>query len=134
MYVIFSCKKQIDFKAEPLMFLDLASCMKSLYSTSEQYLHKAERTFPSSVSFLKSFANGHCFKSGDRYGFFLTIGYIFFWVLEEKGALSGLRQFLATESPSKMKNAFYFTSKALHVLKISKFLSWLFGHVSRQLD
>ena len=39
-----------------------------------------------------------------------------------KGTLSGLRQFLATESPLKMmKNAFYFTSKALFVLKISKF-------------
>ena len=41
-----------------------------------------------------------------------------------KGALSGLRQFLAAESPLKvMKNAFYFTSKALFVLKMSKFLS-----------
>ena len=41
-----------------------------------------------------------------------------------KGALSGLRQFLPTESPLKMmKNAFYFTSKALFVLKIFKFLS-----------
>ena len=41
-----------------------------------------------------------------------------------KGALSGLRQFLATESPLKMmKNVFYFTSKALFVLKIFKFLS-----------
>ena len=41
-----------------------------------------------------------------------------------KGPLSGLRQFLATESPLKMmKNAFYFTSKALFVLKIFKFLS-----------
>ena len=41
-----------------------------------------------------------------------------------KGALSGLRQFLATESPLKtMKNVFYFTSKALFVLKIYKFLS-----------
>ena len=41
-----------------------------------------------------------------------------------KGALSGLGQFLATESPLKMmKNAFYFTSKALFVLKIFKFLS-----------
>ena len=41
-----------------------------------------------------------------------------------KGALSGLRQFLATESPLKMmRNAFYFTSKALSVLKIFKFLS-----------
>ena len=52
-----------------------------------------------------------------------------------KGALSGLRQFFANESPLKvMKNAFYFTSKALFVLKIFKFLSWLFGHVSKRLD
>ena len=44
-----------------------------------------------------------------------------------KGALSGLRQFLATESPLKMmKNAFNFTSKALFILKIFKFLSRLF--------
>ena len=41
-----------------------------------------------------------------------------------KGALSGLRQFLATESPLKMmKNAFHFILKALSVLKIFKFLS-----------
>ena len=41
-----------------------------------------------------------------------------------KGAISGLRQFLATESPLKMmKNGFYFTLKALFVLKIFKFLS-----------
>ena len=52
-----------------------------------------------------------------------------------KGALSGLGQFLATESPLKMmKNGFYFTSKALVVLKIFKFLSWLFSHVSKRLD
>ena len=39
-----------------------------------------------------------------------------------KGALSGLRQFMAIESPLKMmKNAFYFTLKALFVLKIFKF-------------
>ena len=39
-----------------------------------------------------------------------------------KDALSVLRQFLATESPFKMmKNAFYFTSKALFILKIFKF-------------
>ena len=48
---------------------------------------------------------------------------------------SGLWQFLATESPLKMmKNAFYFASKTLIVLKIFKFLSWLFGHVSKRLD
>ena len=41
-----------------------------------------------------------------------------------KGALSGLRQFLATESPLKtMKNPFYFTLEALFVLKVFKFLS-----------
>ena len=41
-----------------------------------------------------------------------------------KGALSGLRQFLATENPLKtIKNAFHFTSKALFVLKIFNFLS-----------
>ena len=33
-----------------------------------------------------------------------------------------------------MKNAFYFTLKALSVLKIFKFLSWRFGHVSKRLD
>ena len=41
-----------------------------------------------------------------------------------KGALPGLRQFLANQSPLKvMKNAFYFISKALFVFKIFKFLS-----------
>ena len=51
------------------------------------------------------------------------------------GTLAGLTQFLATESPLKvMKNVFYFISKALIVLKVFKFLSWLFGHVSKPLD
>ena len=41
-----------------------------------------------------------------------------------KDALEGLRQFLASESPIKQtKNEFYFTLKALFVLKIFKFLS-----------
>ena len=41
----------------------------------------------------------------------------------------GLRQLLITESPLKvMKNAFYFTLKSLFVLKVFKFLSWLFYH------
>ena len=41
-----------------------------------------------------------------------------------KGILSGLRQFLAAESPLKMmKNVFYFISKARFVLKIFKFFS-----------
>ena len=41
-----------------------------------------------------------------------------------KGIPSRLRKFLAAESTLKIiKNAFYFTSKALFVLKIFKFLS-----------
>ena len=41
----------------------------------------------------------------------------------------------ATESPLKMmKNAFYSTSKAFFILKLFKFLSWLFGHVTKPLD
>ena len=58
-----------------------------------------------------------------------------FIIFNFKDALSGLKQFLATESPLKvMKNAFYFTLKALFVLKIYKFLSWLFGHVKKRVD
>ena len=49
--------------------------------------------------------------------------------------LSGLKQFLANESPLKMKkNAFYFTSEAFFVLRIFKFLPLLFGYVSKSLD
>ena len=40
-----------------------------------------------------------------------------------KGILSGLRQFLATGNPLKMME------KALFILKIFKYLSWLFGQV-----
>ena len=52
-----------------------------------------------------------------------------------EGALSVLRQFLATETPLKLvKSPFYFTLKALLVLKIFKILSWLLGQVEKQLD
>ena len=33
-----------------------------------------------------------------------------------------------------IKNGFIFMSKSLFVLKIFKFLSWLFGHVAKRLD
>ena len=50
-------------------------------------------------------------------------------------ALSSLRRVLAYESPLKiMKSAFYFILKALFVLKIFEFLSWLFVHVRLRLD
>ena len=52
-----------------------------------------------------------------------------------KEALSGLKQFLATESLFRIiKNAFYFTLKTYFVLKIFKFLSWLFGHIEKRLN
>ena len=46
----------------------------------------------------------------------------------------GLRQILTFQSPLKlMKSAFYLTLKALFILKIFKFLFWLFGHVEKRL-
>ena len=33
-----------------------------------------------------------------------------------------------------MKNDFYFSLKALFILKIFKFLSWLFGHLEKMPD
>ena len=51
-----------------------------------------------------------------------------------KGPLSSLSLFLATENPLKiMKNAF-FILKALFVLKMFTFLSWLSIHVRKGLD
>ena len=50
-----------------------------------------------------------------------------------KCALSGLRQFLITESPLKMMKCFLFHLKSSFVLKIFKFLSWHFTHIAKQL-
>ena len=44
------------------------------------------------------------------------------WQSSFKGAFSGLRQFKNESSLKMMKNAFYFTVKALFVLKIFKFV------------
>ena len=50
-------------------------------------------------------------------------------------ALSSLRQILPTKNALKMmKNNFYFTWKALLVLKIFQFLFWIFGYVIKRLD
>ena len=52
-----------------------------------------------------------------------------------KGPHSGLKYFLTIEIPLKiMKNAFYFMLKALFVLEVFTFLSWLFGYVEKRLD
>ena len=50
-----------------------------------------------------------------------------------KDTLYGLRQFLPTESPLMMKNAFHFTLEAVFVLKIFKFLSQLFDLEGKRL-
>ena len=47
-------------------------------------------------------------------------------LIEVKGALSGLRQFLATERLLKMtKNAFYFTSKEKFVVRSSAHIDYI---------
>ena len=52
-----------------------------------------------------------------------------------KARSQGWGNFWQLKTPLKMmKNAFYFSIKALFVLKIFKFLSWLFGHVEKRLD
>ena len=45
---------------------------------------------------------------------------------------SGLGQFLATESKNNEK--YYFTLKALFVLKMFRYFSWLFCHVEKDLN
>ena len=72
-------------------------------------------------------------------GQFYTLGlfintYILAWSFHKfiKVGLSPLL-FAWIESPLKMmKNVFYFTLKALSILKIFTFLSWLFGHVGKR--
>ena len=54
----------------------------------------------------------------------MHISFSLFWFYP-KGALWGLK---------KVKKVFYFTLIALHVLKIFKFLSWLFGDLEKRFD
>ena len=77
--------------------------------------------------------NGFTFSSS--FELFSISWYISGSTINFKGALKGLRQFLASQSPlKKMKNAFYFTLKAIFILKIFNFLFWHFGHVGKRLD
>ena len=51
-----------------------------------------------------------------------------------KGTLRGLRQFLATENPLRIiKNAFYFTLKAVSIINTFKFCSEFFDDVRNRL-
>ena len=77
----------------------------------------------------------HCFFPYFHYEVIFCYAELFEGAFNSQCALLGLRQFLATESPLKMmENGFYFTSNNLFVLKIFKFLSGHFDHVSKWLD
>ena len=76
-----------------------------------------------------------CFFPYFHYEVIFCYAELFECAFNFQDALLGRRQFLATESPLKMmENAFYFTSNTLFVLKIFKFLSGHFGHLSKRLD
>ena len=81
-------------------------------------------------SFLKPKLNKSfpCFRFGISFKINLVLYFGF------KSALSDLRQFLAESLLKLMKNAFHFNSKALFVLKILTFLSWLFVHAAKRLN
>ena len=112
-----------DKKVLPLLG---RSCLWLLLSYLHMYISFTDLTkFHKNLLFYRAF---FCGRVGNIWHT-KTTWYFF------KGALTGLRQFWAIATPLKMmKNAFYFTSKALFVLTIFKFLSWLFGHVTKQLD
>ena len=59
-----------------------------------------------------------------------------FWNLVSfKGPILGVRKILTTETTLKMmKNVFYFMTKALSILEILIFLSWLFGYEEKRFD
>ena len=65
----------------------------------------------------------------------VPLAFSFYFYKIFKGPLSGLRQFLKTENPLKlMKNDFYLILKALLLLKIFTFLSWLSGLAGQRLE
>ena len=89
------------------------------YSRDKHYKHQHKSFFRKAFSkyIFQCFTHWYSYKYSKGDG--LTKQNLNF-----KGAFSGLRQFLANESPLKMiENTFYFTLKAFFVLKIFKFLS-----------
>ena len=77
------------------------------------------------------------FYSPSRWNFLNHTSFVSYFdsgasLMNLKGALS--ETIFAIEIPLKMMKNAYFTSLALFVLKIFKFLSWRFGHLAKQLD
>ena len=96
------------------------------------------------IIFLTRSKRGQIFKSSRSQMFFKIA--VFLWNLQKfsekefanitnKVGLSPSKKICVIslmESPLKMiRNTFYFILKGLFVLKIFKFLSWLFGHVEK---
>ena len=98
------------------LFSSLKILASNIYLSSKGYFSSQKHVFVNTQNVLEGLTESYSFyschaNSSQAHKCF-------------KGALSGLRQFLATESLLKsMKNDFYFTSKALFVLKIFDFLS-----------
>ena len=87
-----------------------------------------------SCEFCETFKNKFFYRTPPD-DCFCTIIIIIIVINLFKGPLSGLRHFLTTESPLKiMKNVFYFMLKALFIISIFTFFSWLFGHVEKPLE
>ena len=120
--------------------------INSNYTRSSKDIHEEspERLlnfqFPPSAQRVKLFIDVQAlqisfFSSITLYNYQKSHLFFLFISVTLKGTLSGLRLLLATESPLIiMKNDFYSTLKHLFVVKIFKFLSWLFGHIEKWLD
>ena len=84
---------------------------------------------------LKIFQNIHCICPMCSWTSFNDGSILLFFYKLFEGQFSGLRWFLATESTLKKdENALSFMLKAILVLEISTFLSWLFVYVENWLD
>ena len=114
----------------PLTFLEL----KLLFRLEQFWVLDFAKVLKKKI--LSSLKNGQ--RKLQKQSFF-SIGYSGFCknimkILHIIGPLWGLKQFLPLENPTKiMTNDFYFKLKALFVLKILEFFSWLFAHVGKGL-
>ena len=96
----------------------ISSVKQNYYSKIVEKLQNTHRSSKAFWSLLKIFLNNK------NISIIPPLYLLHEFVIDFKGALSALRQFLVNESPLKMiKNAFYFSLKTLSVLKIFKFLS-----------
>ena len=118
-------KKRLRHRCFPVKFVKKKFRIASLQNTFSGYFCYFEKQSSYGRSVHSSFSK---IKVKRHKIYFSQIGFL-------KDALSCPRQFLATENPLKMmKNGFYFTLKALFLLKIFKSFSLHFGHVENQLD